>query len=89
VNRLDETFLFERSIDIDINARHADCVRQQMTLLKIDGLANRSSDRKREVHLRSPTKVADNLRLNSERTVEAKFQEARMAIIPVPHENGR
>jgi site-specific DNA recombinase len=36
LNRLDEAFLFERSIDIDTYDRHADRVRQQMTLLKID-----------------------------------------------------
>ena len=36
LNRLDEAFLFERSIDIDTYDRHADRVREQMTLLKID-----------------------------------------------------
>jgi hypothetical protein len=36
LNRLDEAFLFERSIDIDTYDRHADTVREQMTLLKID-----------------------------------------------------
>ncbi len=36
LNRLDEAFLFERSIDIDTYDRHADRVRQQMALLKID-----------------------------------------------------
>ena len=36
LHRLDEAFLFERSIDIDIYDRHADRVREQMTLLKID-----------------------------------------------------
>jgi hypothetical protein len=34
--RLDEAFLFERSIDIDTYDRHADRVREQMTLLRID-----------------------------------------------------
>ena len=36
LDRLDEAFLFERSIDIDTYDRHADRVREQMTLLKID-----------------------------------------------------
>ena len=36
LNRPDEGFLFERSIDIDTYDRHADRVREQMTLLKID-----------------------------------------------------
>ena len=36
LNRLDEAFLFERSIDIDTYDRHADRIREQMTLLKID-----------------------------------------------------
>ena len=36
LHRLDEAFLFERSIDIDTYDRHADRVREQMTLLKID-----------------------------------------------------
>jgi hypothetical protein len=36
LDRLDEAFLFERSIDIDTYDRHADRVREQMTLVKID-----------------------------------------------------
>jgi hypothetical protein len=36
LHRLDDAFLFERSIDIDTYDRHADRVREQMTLLKID-----------------------------------------------------
>ena len=36
LDRLDEAFLYERSIDIDTYDRHADRVREQMTLLKID-----------------------------------------------------
>ncbi|MEJ7666385.1 MAG: hypothetical protein WKG07_46165 [Hymenobacter sp.] len=35
LSRLDKAFLFERSIDIDTYDRHADRVREQMTLLKI------------------------------------------------------
>lgn len=33
---MDEAFLYERPIDIDTYDRHADHVREQMTLLKID-----------------------------------------------------
>lgn len=36
LDRLDEAFLYERSIDIDVYDRQAEKVRQAMTLLKID-----------------------------------------------------
>jgi hypothetical protein len=36
-DRLDETFLFERSIDIDTYDRHADKLREELTLVRIDG----------------------------------------------------
>lgn len=36
LDRLDEAFLFERSIDIDTYDRHAEKLRQELTLLRID-----------------------------------------------------
>ena len=36
LDRLDEAFLFERSIDIDVYDRHAEKLRQELTLLRID-----------------------------------------------------
>ncbi len=36
LDRLDDAFLFERSIDIDTYDRHAEKLRQELTLLKID-----------------------------------------------------
>ena len=35
-NRLDEAFLFERSIDIDTYDRHAEKLREELTLARID-----------------------------------------------------
>ena len=36
LDRLDEAFLFEQSIDIDVYDRHAEKLRQELTLLRID-----------------------------------------------------
>ncbi len=36
LDRLDEAFLFERSIDIDVYDRHAEKLREELTLLRID-----------------------------------------------------
>ena len=36
LDRLDEAFLFERSIDIDTYDRHAEKLRQELTLLRMD-----------------------------------------------------
>jgi hypothetical protein len=36
LDRLDEAFLFERSIDIDVYDRHAEKLRQELTLLRMD-----------------------------------------------------
>jgi len=36
LNRLDEAFLFERSIDIDVYDRHAEKLREELTLLRMD-----------------------------------------------------
>jgi hypothetical protein len=36
LNRLDEAFLFERSIDIDTYDRHAEKLREELTLVRID-----------------------------------------------------
>ena len=36
LHRLDEAFLFERSIDIDVYDRHAEKLRQELTMLNID-----------------------------------------------------
>lgn len=36
LDRLDEAFLFERSIDIDTYDRHKDRLRQELTMLEID-----------------------------------------------------
>ena len=36
LNRLDEAFLFERSIDIDTYDRHAEKLREELTLARID-----------------------------------------------------
>jgi hypothetical protein len=35
LDRLDEAFLFERSIDIDVDDRHAEKLRQELTLLRM------------------------------------------------------
>ena len=39
-----QAFLFERSIDIDTYDRHADRVREQMTLLKMDEHTSKLED---------------------------------------------
>jgi hypothetical protein len=36
LDRLDEAFLFERSIDIDVYDRHAEKLREELTLLRMD-----------------------------------------------------
>jgi len=36
LDRLDEAFLFERSIDIDTYDRHAEKLREELTLARID-----------------------------------------------------
>ena len=36
LDRLDEAFLFERSIDIDVYDRHSEKLRQELTLLRMD-----------------------------------------------------
>ena len=42
-NRLDEAFLFERSIDIDTYDRHAENLREELTLARIDRHSGHSS----------------------------------------------
>jgi hypothetical protein len=37
LDRLDEAFLFERSVDIETYARHAEKLREELTLARIDG----------------------------------------------------
>ena len=44
LNRLDEAFLFERSIDIDVYDRHTEKLRQELTLLNIDRHADQVDD---------------------------------------------
>lgn len=36
LDRLDEAFLFDRSIDVDVSDRHAEKLRQELTLVRID-----------------------------------------------------
>jgi site-specific DNA recombinase len=44
LDRLDEAFLFERSIDIDVYDRHAEKLRQDLTLLRIDRHSDQVDD---------------------------------------------
>ena len=44
LSRLDEAFLFERSIDIDVYDRHTEKLRQELTLLNIDRHADQVED---------------------------------------------
>ena len=51
---MDEAFLFERSIDIDVYDRHADKLRQELTLLRMDRHASESTNSTSRASWRSP-----------------------------------
>jgi hypothetical protein len=50
LDRLDEAFLFERSIDIDVYDRHAEKLRQELTLLRMDRHASEGRGTRRRGH---------------------------------------